>query len=216
MQILLPPSRGADPANPAFASMEGLIVREIHHRLKNTLTILACQLQHERDAPEHQARAAIDRSVQVICAHGRLQGALILDREGPASVPDYVALLCRRISDAILEPLGIRCETVADEGMLPAATLQALGLIIHELAINAAKHAFTGPSLGVVHVEVLQHPGAWSCTVTDNGRGLLSQRDPDGLGGGIVKGLVEGFGGSVALRTCAAGVSVAVLLPNVC
>jgi two-component sensor histidine kinase len=212
--ISLPQTDAGPGADLWSADVESLAVREIHHRLMNILMIVAGQLRRERDEPEREARAAIDRAIQMLCAHGQLQAALIDYAPGATSVPDYVERLCRRLSDAILEPAGIRCETRADEGMLPASCMQALGLIIHELALNTVKHAFDGPGGGVVRVEVLQHSGSWSCTVTDNGRGLATTHASQGAGGRIIKGLVDGLRGSMAVRSCGRGVSVTVMVPK--
>lgn len=195
-------------------AMDGLLVREAHHRLMHTLTILVGQLRAARDAPDAHARSVIDQSMQMICAHGRLHAALMVERQGAILVSDYVPLLCQQISDAILEPLGIRCEVVADDGVLRAATAATLGLIIHELVVNAAKHAFTLPTRRVVRVEVLRRDRGWTCTVTDNGRGLPAPSGVTGQGAGIIEGLVHQLGGSLARRSCSAGTSVAVLLPQ--
>lgn len=191
----------------------GVLLQETHHRVMNTLTILAGQLRRELRAPVQKAECAISGWERLIKAHGALHGFLARGATGdPEPIGEYVIELCRRLSEAILEPLGLRCEAVTDAGLVPAKRCERLGLIICELVLNAAKHAFPHHQPGLVRVELMKTPAGWLCTVSDNGRGCQAMPGSTGLGGKIVEDLLQTVDGSMVIRSSAAGTSVTILL----
>jgi two-component sensor histidine kinase len=123
------------------------------------------------------------------------------------SVPQYIEDLCKALSDAILEPLGVRCE-VAEGAEFPAERCERLGLVIAELVMNAAKHAFHGRDGGLVRVEFVSGVGSWACIVSDNGDG--TEMASHGVGSKILKQLVRALGGSPARKSGRDGTSVIV------
>ena len=133
-----------------FASVEEqasdweLVLRESHHRMKNTLTLLGASVRRDfRRAGSTDVSVAVDRFERRVVAFGRLY-QLLSDDAGrkTISVAVFFESLCGALSEAILEPAGIRCEAAIEDGMLSAAQAHRLGLIVTELVTNAAKHAF--------------------------------------------------------------------------
>ena len=152
---------------------EFLLLREMHHRVANTFTILTSVLWREfaRSAsPELQDSLA--RCEARVIAFSNLHRSLVVGAANDSvSVQCYIERLCQALSEALLKPLGIRCEVFADTGKLPSNRCQRLGLVITELVTNAAKHAFHGRDDGLVRVELINKIDSWVCIVSDNGVG---------------------------------------------
>ncbi|BAM87433.1 conserved hypothetical protein [Bradyrhizobium oligotrophicum S58] len=168
-----------------------LVLRESHHRMKNTLTLLGASVRRDLTrARPGEVSAAVDRFERRLVAFGRLYQFLSNDEGRPAvSVATFFEALCGAVSEAILEPAGIRCEAAIEDGMLPASQCHRLALMLTELITNAAKHAFPTRNDALIRIDVLQRDGCWLCTVTDNGIGATGPLQ--GTGSRILEGLAR-------------------------
>jgi two-component sensor histidine kinase len=189
---------------------EFLLLREMHHRVANTLTVLTSVLRCEfaLSASPHLQKS-LARCEARIVAFGNLHRSLVVGAASDwISVKYYVEHLCKALSEAILKPLGVRCEVVADAGEFPSERCERLGLVITELVTNAAKHAFYGRNDGFVRVELINNKDSLVCIVADNGVGT-GMASP-GVGSSILKQLVRALGGNLVRVSGRNGTSVIV------
>jgi len=191
-----------------------LVLREAHHRMKNTLTLLTAWLRldfasvESIDLPE-----AIERFERRILAFGELYHLQSNGAEpSEISVGVYVEGLCRALTVAILEPIGLRCEVTIEDGFLTSKRCERLGLIITELVTNAAKHAFPSRKNGLVRVDALYRDGCWRCTVSDNGIGAAGSFR--GSGALILEDLARSIRGHTITKSGLRGTTVTIVLPN--
>src|SRR5262249_19532041 len=141
-----------------------------------------------------ELQRALEQYESRIVAFGNLHRCLVIGSiSGCISAHYYVQHLCKALSKAVLEPIGVRCEVVVDAGDMPSEHCELLGLIIAELVTNAAKHAFRDSSRGLVRVALLKRVEAWLCVVSDNGDGMTAE-SPGG-GSKIVEQLARALGG---------------------
>jgi two-component sensor histidine kinase len=209
-----PAFQEADLSAPQMARLvlcqsdEFLLLREMHHRFANTLTILVSMLRIEA-ALTPAVRDSLSRCEARIVAFGDLHRSLVIGAANRRiSVQSYIKHLCEALSDALLRPLGIRCEVFADDGELPCQRCEQLGLVITELVMNAAKHGFRGRDNGLVRVELMNKIDCWVCIVSDNGVG--ANMPPPGVGSEILEQLIRALGGNLVRRSGRYGTSVAV------
>ena len=135
--------------------MEELLRIETHYRLMNTFAILCAILERELNTSDPRSRVALDRSVRIISAHSALHRCLAFGTpRSPVALGEYVKL-SRCLSEAVLEPMGVTCEAVTDEGFMPAVQAERLRLVLCELVINAAKHAVPRKRTGMVRASKL-------------------------------------------------------------
>jgi two-component sensor histidine kinase len=192
---------------------ELLLLREMHHRLANTFSVLisALRCDFELSTPP-KLQGALARFERRIIAFGSLHRSLLVGtRSDWVGAQYYVEHLCKALSDALLEPLGIKCEVQVDDGKLPSQRCELLGLVIAELVTNAAKHAFCGRDNGVVRVELIKKVDAWLCIVSDNGEGTGTAIS--GIGSKIVEQLVRTMGGHFVTRSGLGGTSITITFP---
>ncbi len=186
------------------AEQKEVLLREIHHRVKNNLAIVISLLnfQLRNNTNEELNRMIIDiqmriRSMALI--HEHLYRSENLDRIPLAS---YVESLSYMIMTAYsghrvnlvrnLEPMDVSIETA-----LP------IGLIINELLTNAFKYAFPGHLEGEISITLeAMEDHMCSLVVEDNGVGLPATSTMDSeksLGLYIVRLLVEQLDGTVKI-----------------
>ena len=138
----------------------------MHHRHANTLMMLSSLLRREfalTTSPD--LRDLLDRYEARIVAFGNFHRSLIVGTEDDwVSVDHYVEHLCEVLSEAILKPLGIRCEVFADAGEFAGDWCERLGLVITELVTNAAKHAFQGRIVALCELRLLTEATAGSAS----------------------------------------------------
>lgn len=191
-----------------------MILRENHHRMKNVLTLLGASVRRDFGrARSVDMTVAVDRFERRLVAFGRLY-QLLSDNAGqkPVSIGVFFRSLCVALSEAILEPAGIRCELSVESGELPAFQCHRLALILAEFITNAAKHAFPGRTDGVVRLEVAHRQGCWCCTVEDNGVGAVAPLQ--GTGGRILEGLARSIRAEIYGETGRSGTKMTILVPQ--
>lgn len=208
-------SRPRDDLMSAYTGQEDdweLVNREAHHRMKNTLMLLAASVRRDfKGGQNNELSAAVDRFERRIAAFGQLYHLLSGGEDVEAiSVASFFEPLCEALSETILEPAGIRCEAAIEEGRLCATQGHRLGLIVSELVTNAVKHAFPDKEGGLIRVEVVNRKGCWRFTVTDNGRGTTGSLQ--GTGGRILEGLARSIGAALEYQSCPAGTRATIVV----
>jgi two-component system, sensor histidine kinase PdtaS len=194
--------------------VEELLRIEMHHRLMNTFSILCAILERELKTCDPRSRVVLDRSVRIISAHGALHRCLARGTpRSPVALGEYITRLSRCLSEAVLEPMDVTCEAIADEGFMPAVQADCLGLVLCELVINAAKHGFPHERSGMVRIEVARQDHGWCCTVIDNGGGFPDAPPAAGLGTQILEALVSRLNGEMIVQSTADGTTVRLRFP---
>jgi two-component sensor histidine kinase len=210
------------PRNQGIESTDdsGLILREIHHRMKNTLSLLTAWVRVDFGSFQSlDVRKAIDRFERRVLAFDELYRLLSVGA-GPSdisvggsdiSVGGYVESLSRALTVAILEPVGLSCDATIEDGLLETARCERLGLIITELVTNAAKHAFPNRQEGLVRINTNHGQGVWLCTVSDNGEGANGASPGDGAR--IIEDLARSIQARVSSESGPHGTAVTIILP---
>jgi two-component sensor histidine kinase len=193
---------------------ESFLLREMHHRFGNTLTALVSRLRQDFATfalPEIQG--VVNRYESRLVAFGNLHRCLVIGGTDVwVSVPNYIQRLSKALLEAVLEPLGVRVEVKVHDGELPSETCELVGLLISELVINSAKHAFHGRQSGLVRIELVETAGEWFCAVSDNGNGA-GESVPGG-GSEIIGRLVQMLGGSITKKSTVSGTALLVTWPS--
>jgi two-component sensor histidine kinase len=159
-----------------------VLLKEIHHRVKNNLqvisSLLSLQARYLPDPAARQIFRASQHRVQSIAlVHEKLYQSADLSH---VDFSDYtVALLDNLFETFDAGPRGI--SKVVDIGAIRLSVDIAIpcGLIVNELVTNALKHAFPGGREGTVRVILREGAdGALDLTVGDDGVGLPEGVDP--------------------------------------
>jgi PAS domain S-box-containing protein len=181
----------------ALAERE-VLLKEIHHRVKNNLQIVSSMLvmQADRSALD-DVREALGESVRRVrsmaLVHRMLYGGSDLARVHAGA---YAQALSAEIHSAF--DSGGELSVEVDELELPIDQAIPVGLLLNELLSNAHKHGRSSDGRCHVTVEVRRDSDEVRLAVSDRGPGLpidFDQRRRDSLGITIVTALVKQLGG---------------------
>ena len=184
------------------------LVKEIHHRVKNNLQVLASMLSLHvrhvvRNAGKTDPAAVALRDTQArVEAMGLVHEQLYSRKASLAEVhlPSYLEQLGETLLDAFAG-WGFRVKFAYDIDNVHLSGDRAilLGLIVNEWLTNAMKYAFEPGQRGTVTVRLRHDDGdeQFVLTVSDDGRGMPDKAGPEGtgFGGSLVTLLSAKLGG---------------------
>lgn len=164
-----------------------LLLREVHHRIKNNMSVIASilslQMENLRDAAARSALAdARSRVHSMMVLYERLYRS---DGATDLTVDGYLGPLI----DKIVATFGNASQVTVRKDMgnfkLGARLLFALGIIVNELITNAMKHAFGPQGRGTISISARASGETGTIRVEDDGG-----RFPED----VEAALAEGFG----------------------
>ncbi|MEO5890313.1 MAG: tetratricopeptide repeat protein [Ferruginibacter sp.] len=177
-----------------------LLLKEIHHRVKNNLevvsSLLALQSAQIDDPNTKEVMLAGQNRVQSIgIVHQKLyQGANL----GAIEMKDYFIDLSESILDSFGAEKRVTIECAMDQLDVDIDTAVPIGLIVNELLTNTLKYAFPEGQPGKVQIKLQkQTDGSLHLEVSDNGVGKSGVTHGTGFGGQLVSLLTRQLNGSV-------------------
>lgn len=177
-----------------------LLLKEIHHRVKNNLevvsSLLALQSAQIDDPNIKDAMQEGQNRVQSIgIVHQKLYQR---DNLAAVEMKDYFL----NLSDNVLDTFGakdrVRIEMAMQELELDVDTAVPLGLIVNELLCNALKYAFPNGQKGEVKIKLEKKPaGNLHLEVWDNGVGKNGAIQGTGFGTQLIALLTRQLNGAM-------------------
>ncbi len=183
-----------------------LLLKEIHHRVKNNLqvisSLLSLQAGYIEDPRSRQLFSDSQHRVKSMALiHEKLYQSKNL---AGIDLAEYI----RCLADDLIRSYGVDSERIAleinaEEVFLKVDAAIPCGLLLHELLSNCLKHAFPGGRPGAIRIDLWSNPEGHLCLlVRDNGVGLPEELDflnTDSLGLQLVKMLAEQLDGTIEL-----------------
>ncbi|MDI6886384.1 MAG: histidine kinase dimerization/phosphoacceptor domain -containing protein [archaeon] len=184
-----------------------ILLRELHHRVKNNLqiicTLLYLQSGYIKDKEAFEMfRDSQNRIKSMALIHDKLYKFKDL---GKIDIAEYIRELATDLFHSYgVKPDGIKLRINVHEVLLGVDTAIPIGLIINELVSNSLKHAFPDGKKGTIRVELLRsvNENSFTLIVGDNGLGFpkdLDFRNTGTLGLQLVITLVEQLKGTIEL-----------------
>jgi PAS domain S-box-containing protein len=186
-----------------------ILLREIHHRVKNNLQIVHSLL----DLQSGQISDAAARDMLRV-SRSRIRSMALIHQTLYAS-NDFAKIDFSQFLDSLIpilvESYGIDSSRVsvrvdADPVRLPIDAAVPCGLVVNELITNAFKHAFANRERGEIRVALTRLASNEAVlTVSDDGVGIPDHIDiasTSTLGLQLVSLLADQLGGSITLRRC--------------
>lgn len=182
-----------------------LLLKEVHHRVKNNLFIVSSLLESQADYVDNPAALKMlndsqNRIMSMALIHEQLHGGINLCQ---IDFQQYLTTLSNYLVDSCLTE-KIDFEANIQQVYLNIETAHPCGLIVNELISNAVEHAFVGRSQGKIRVDFQQiSDGEFSLAISDDGLGFPSHKDffhSDSLGLELVSTLVEQLEGTIEMK----------------
>jgi two-component sensor histidine kinase/ActR/RegA family two-component response regulator len=194
-----------------------LMLKEIHHRVKNNMQVIASLLNHHASTMSKETAWAVwQKAVARIHSMAMVHQELY-ESEDFGKV-DFQEYLRAQVIDLVMRA-GKSWVTTSVEGdgtTIGIDTAVPLGMITHELITNALDHAFEGRDKGSIRIRMHQKErGTLEVCVADDGKGITGNpgtlSDPSGLGLMLVESLSDQIRATVK-RTCENGTSYTLTL----
>ncbi|MEH2332662.1 PAS domain S-box protein [Nostoc sp.] len=183
-----------------------VLLKEIHHRVKNNLGIVSSLLQMQCRRTQDPVVTAILRDSQNRIASIALVHEKLYRSEDLADIDfaQYIPDLTTHLFDSYnVSSSQIQLNIQVDNASLDIETAIPCGLIINELVSNALKYAFLGNLGGKIEVRFYQESASTLILIIrDNGVGLpenFDSKKTKTLGITLVQGLVKQIGGKLEI-----------------
>jgi two-component system, sensor histidine kinase PdtaS len=173
--------------------LKSVVIREIHHRVKNNLQTIASllRLQSRRmdnDDVKRYFNESISRILSIAGIHE------ILAQNGVDEV-DILTILYK-LKDSTLNfgisNKNINLEIKGDSFIVDSDKATSIALVVNELIQNAFKHAFSNKSEGKIEVIIQKGIMYSNISIIDDGKGFDTKAvRNESLGLNIVRGLVK-------------------------
>ncbi len=194
------------------------LVREVHHRVKNNLQILASIMRMEARRAEHkETRTALEEGVHRILSVAVVHEYLSQNARGKINLQEVAHRILSQFERGLIHPdRQIQFSVKGPDIWLPAERATQCALVINELVQNAIEHGLADRIRGAIDIVLMDDGGQVTILVRDNGRGLpegfdLSQNAHLGLN--IVKSMVErDLRGKFELKNGAQGATAAIVI----
>lgn len=199
----------------ALAAERELLLREVNHRVGNSLQLVAAFLHMQSSAANDAAvRDALVVAMGRVVAIGQVHRSLYTsDDVQSVSADGYLTSFVQDLAKSSSKAGDIELDT--DPIELDPDRIVAVGVIVNELVLNALKYAYPAGSAGSIRVGLKHDAGGAVLSVEDDGVGydVTSGRAVSGLGGRIVKAMTTKLGGTVQQEVKAQGTRTAITFP---
>ncbi len=179
-----------------------IILKEVHHRIKNNMTMIMSLLSWQSSNHKDNIEA-----VQILQeAEDRIRGMMLLydklytsNYTTKVSSKDYFESLINEIIINYSNKYKINTNITIDEFMIGSKMIFNLGLIVNELIVNCMKYAFNSDG-GNITVNMSKDNNTITLIIEDDGVGLPDDfkiETISSFGLTLVKVLVEQFFGTI-------------------
>ncbi|UPK39929.1 response regulator [Bradyrhizobium sp. 186] len=184
----------------ALAAERELLLREVNHRVGNSLQIIASLLHLQASsATQEEVKAALTNAMGRVAAVAQVHRRLYTSQ-------DLKSVVLNQYLDSLLEDL----RRSAEGNRMSRLTLKAepieinpdravaVGIIVNELVMNAVKYAYPDGA-GPIHVELTSRGEELMLSIADDGVGDNAKVDPrsTGMGQRIVAAMAAKLDASV-------------------
>ena len=195
----------------ALAAEREVLLREVNHRVGNSLQIIASLLHLQANSSaQEDVKAALTNAMGRVAAVAHVHRRLYTSH-------DLKSVLLNLYLGALLEDLRRSAEgnrmsrlTLKAESIeIDPDRAVAIGIIVNELVMNAVKYAYPDGA-GPIHVELAAEGEDLLLSIADDGVGLNGKSDPrsTGMGQRIVTAMASKLEASVERDPAHAGTRI--------
>lgn len=185
-----------------------LLIKEIHHRVKNNLQVISSLLKLQSTHVTDQ-----DALDTLLDSQNRVQSMALVHQKlyqskdlANLDLNEYMTQLLHHLLNSIKSKSDkIKMNIAIDDIKMGVDTAIPCGLVVNELVSNALKHAFPGDSAGIIDIELKEkEKNVYVLTIKDNGAGFpdnIDYKNTSSLGLQLVITLVNQLEGNIEMHS---------------
>jgi two-component sensor histidine kinase len=182
-----------------------ILMKEIHHRVKNNLTVISSLLNlqsyHIKDEKALTFfKESQDRAKSMALIHEKLYGA---DDLRKIDFSDYLRTLTSELFNSYNLSPGISLNMEIDKLDIDVNTSVPLALIVNEIVSNSLKHGFKDKDNGNIWINFYKKDQEYELIVEDDGVGFSDNLDfkkTESFGMQIVNSLTQQLNGKISME----------------
>lgn len=179
---------------------KNVLLKEVHHRVKNNLQIISSLLFLQAiQVSDEKARELFAESQNRILAMSLVHEELYRSRDlASVDMRGLITNLTQRLMDS--SGRRVRMDLSLEEAALPVTKSLPCGLAVNELVTNAIKHGFYPDGEAELAIRFRAVAGGYELVVADNGPGIPPEVDfgaPKSLGLTLVRSLADQLQGTI-------------------
>jgi two-component sensor histidine kinase len=180
-----------------------ILLKEIHHRVKNNLQIIISLLNLQSGYIKDEAslkavKEGQSRVRSMALVHEKFYQS---DKVSEIDFAEYIQKLCHFIYQTYGDKTDrIEVKVKGDNVELDMDTAMPCGLLINEIVSNSYKYAFPGQNKGTITIELRKLNGKMSLMINDNGVGFpenFNFENSESLGMQLIQALTSQLDGEL-------------------
>ena len=190
-----------------------LLVREVHHRVKNNMqmiqSMIQLNLQKDHTDPSELMEELNERIYSMALIHEQMYKA---GDPGKFSIEDYLNELISNIH-GVSSFSGITIHSEIDPIPLEHDEVIPCGIIINEILTNCFKYAFPDSGTGNIWVSFLREGDKKLLEIRDDGAGFDPQKERQSFGLQLIEILAQQLKGEISIQTGPQGTRFTLVFP---
>ncbi len=190
--------------------LKSVLLRELHHRVKNNLATVAGILSlQRRRSKSAEVRATLAESVNRVQGLAATHDLLAHEDVSEARIDD-IARKIVGVAHANLSPPDKHISFVVETSpiVIPSRAVTVLALVMNEMISNAIKHGMARQTRGTITIRGREEDGLVVVQVLDTGSGPaheltfeeFREANTEGLGLSLIKNLISDLEGKFSLQ----------------
>lgn len=179
-----------------------VLIKEIHHRVKNNMQIVISLLNMQANISENpRERAVFEESKDRIRSMALIHERLYLEKDILSiSISEYTVELVNELSASYRNEFDVHFDIEMEQVQLAIDTAIPFGLMLNEIVTNALKHAFKTKG-GVIEIRSLVDGANMQVIIRDSGTGFdFENYQGKSFGLELIDILVSQLNGTIAYR----------------
>ena len=179
-----------------------LLVKEVHHRVKNNFQIVSSLLELQtKGIEDEKALELANQGKNRVKSMALIHQKLYQNENGLIDFDEYIKLLIGELSSMYSSSNNVQTSIKSEDMMFDVDTAIPLGLIINEIITNSYKYAFRNDKENNLSISIQKEKNEeYKLVIEDNGPGLTNTVDvkkAKSLGLRLVNRLVKQLHGTL-------------------
>lgn len=195
-----------------------ILLREIHHRVKNNFQIISSLIRLQSNALENEnlegaMTILLNRIYAMAAVHELLYRS---EKMEVINLDEYLNHLAQLLIDSLQITAKVKFEIKSEPLTITLDQASPFGLIINEIITNSVKHGFQGIPDGKLYIHAFSKADRIIIEIGDDGKGITKKNEnTDSLGLALVESLVEQLNGTLIQIDKKFGVHFQLSIPNI-